>query len=66
MIERAVEINDPAFAGACAEALLGQLKSWSQRILLPEFARLENEGAYTARPGDRDITDLISDDRDGR
>jgi uncharacterized protein (UPF0261 family) len=66
VIEHAVEINDPAFARACAEALLGQLKGWSQRILLPEFARLKNEGAYTARPGDRDITDLISDDRDGR
>jgi hypothetical protein len=66
VIEQAVEINDPAFARACAEALLGHLKGWSQRRLLPEFARLENEGAYTARPGDRDVTDLISDDRDGR
>ena len=66
VLEHAVEINDPLFARACAEALLGQLKGWSQRILLPEFARLENEGAYTARPGDRDVTDLISDDRDGR
>jgi hypothetical protein len=33
---------------------------------LPEFARLEAAGAFTARPGDRDITALISDDRDGR
>ena len=39
---------------------------WAQRKLLPEFARLEAEGAFTARSGDRDITTLISDDRDGR
>lgn len=39
---------------------------WAQRKLLPEFARLEAAGAFTARPGDRDITALISDDRDGR
>jgi hypothetical protein len=39
---------------------------WAQRKLLPEFARLEAAGAFTARSGDRDITALISDDRDGR
>jgi hypothetical protein len=39
---------------------------WGQRKFLPEFARLEAAGAFTARPGDRDITVLISDDRDGR
>ena len=39
---------------------------WGQRTFLPEFARLEAAGAFTARPGDRDITVLISDDRDGR
>ena len=39
---------------------------WAQRNLLPEFARLDATGAFTARPGDRDITALISDDRDGR
>jgi len=27
VIEHAVEINDPAFARACAEALLGSLKA---------------------------------------
>lgn len=37
-----------------------------KRRLLPEFVRLQAEGAFTPRPGDRDITDLISDDRDGR
>ncbi len=39
---------------------------FARRKLLPEFARLEAEGAFTPKPGDRDITDLISDDRDGR
>ena len=39
---------------------------WGQRKFLPEFARLEAAGAFTARPGDRDITVLISDDREGR
>ena len=39
---------------------------WAQRKLLPEFARLDAAGAFTARPSDRDITALISDDRDGR
>ena len=37
-----------------------------KRRLLPEFARLEREGAITPRPGDRDITELISADRDAR
>ena len=38
----------------------------ARRKLLPEFARLESEGAFTPRPDDRNITELISDDRDGR
>lgn len=37
-----------------------------RRKLTPEFARLEAEGAFAPMPADRDITDLISDDRDGR
>lgn len=37
-----------------------------RRKLIPSFSKLENEGAFTPRPGDRDITDLISDDRDAR
>jgi hypothetical protein len=39
---------------------------WARRTLLPGFARLEAAGAFSPRPADRDITDLISDDRDGR
>ena len=39
---------------------------WAQRKLLPEFAREEAAGAFNVHPGDRDITALISDDRDGR
>ncbi len=37
-----------------------------RRKLLPGFARFEAEGAFTPRSTDRDITDLISDDRDAR
>jgi hypothetical protein len=36
-----------------------------RRLLLPEFARFEAEGAFTPHSTDRDITELISDDRDG-
>jgi hypothetical protein len=39
---------------------------WANRQLLPEFARLEAQGAFTPGASDRDVTDLISDDRDGR
>jgi hypothetical protein len=42
------------------------ISPWVRRKLLPGFARLEAAGAFTPRPADRDITDLISDDRDGR
>ena len=37
-----------------------------RRRLLPEFMRLEREGAFTPRAGDRDIMELISEDRDAR
>jgi hypothetical protein len=37
-----------------------------RRKLLPEFAKFEAEGAFTPNPTDRNITDLISDDRDAR
>lgn len=37
-----------------------------RRKLLPAFAKLQAEGAFAPRPGDRDITDLISEDRDAR
>jgi hypothetical protein len=39
---------------------------WAKRKLLPEFARLQAAGAFRPRPGDRDITELISEDRDDR
>ena len=39
---------------------------WSNRKLLPEFAAAQKAGAYRPKPDDRDITDMISDDRDGR
>jgi len=39
---------------------------WANRKLLPEFAAAQKAGAYRPTPQDRDITDMISDDRDGR
>jgi hypothetical protein len=38
---------------------------WANRKLLPEFAAAQKAGAYRLKPGDRDITDMISDDRNG-
>jgi hypothetical protein len=39
---------------------------WANRKLLPEFAAAQKAGAYRPKPQDRDITDMISDDRDDR
>ncbi|MEO8351487.1 MAG: hypothetical protein ABI680_07130 [Chthoniobacteraceae bacterium] len=39
---------------------------WANRKLLPAFEEAQKAGAFRPKPGDRDITDLISDDRDGR
>ena len=39
---------------------------WANRKLVPEFARLRAAGAFRPKPGSRDITDLISEDRDDR
>ncbi len=39
---------------------------WANRKLLPVFSRLQAAGAFKPRPGDRDITELISEDRDDR
>jgi prevent-host-death family protein len=38
---------------------------WKTRKLLPGFQKSEELGAFRWKPGDRDVTDLISDDRDG-
>ena len=38
---------------------------WKNREVLPAFQALMESGALNPKPGDRDITDLISDDRDG-
>jgi hypothetical protein len=38
---------------------------WANRKLLPEFAAAQKAGAYRPKPGDRDITDMISNDRNG-
>jgi hypothetical protein len=39
---------------------------WANRRLLPEFARHQAAGAFRPPTGARDITDLISEDRDAR
>jgi hypothetical protein len=38
----------------------------ANRQLLPAFARLQAAGAFKPRPGSRDITELLSEDRDDR
>ena len=43
-----------------------QVPYFARRKLLPAFARLQAAGAFRPKPGDRDITELISDDREGR
>jgi len=42
------------------------ISPWANRKLLPEFARLQEAGAFKPKPGDRDITALISEDREDR
>lgn len=51
-----------------AEATSGDRPAsyWANRKLLPEFARLQAAGAFRPKPGDRDITDLISEERNER
>jgi hypothetical protein len=39
------------------------ISPWANRKLLPAFARLQAAGAFRPKPGDRDITELISEDR---
>ena len=36
---------------------------WANRKLFPEFAAAQKAGAYHPKPNDRDITDMISEDR---
>ena len=38
---------------------------WRNRTWLPEFEKMRESGPADSKPGYRDITDLISDDRDG-
>jgi hypothetical protein len=54
------EGSEPATAGE------PKVPYFARRELLPAFAHLRAAGAFRPKPGDRDITALISDDRDGR
>jgi hypothetical protein len=50
---------------ATPEASTPRVPYFARRKLLPAFKKLQESGAFRPKPGDRDITDLISDDRDG-
>jgi antitoxin (DNA-binding transcriptional repressor) of toxin-antitoxin stability system len=39
---------------------------FARRKLLPGYKKALEAGAYTMKPGDRDSTDLISEDREDR
>ena len=53
---------DSEHPGAAAR----QIPYFARRKLVPSFVRLQAAGAFRPKPGDRDITEQISDDRDGR
>ena len=48
------------------ESFVPPLPYFARRKLLPEFARLQASGAFRPKLDGRDITELISDDREGR
>ena len=52
---------DPSFRAAESKPA-----TWGSRKVLSEFGKLQAKGIFSPKPGDRDITDIISDDRDGR
>lgn len=71
---RKVEVEALARRTTPEEIILSSLKKelgnspgsyWANRELLPEYEVAMREGAYRTGPGDRDITELISEDRDG-
>jgi len=39
---------------------------WANRNLVPAYEKARKAGAYRPAPGEKDITDLISEDRDAR
>lgn len=39
---------------------------WATRKLLPAFAQLQANGAFRSKLGDRDISKIISEDREDR
>jgi hypothetical protein len=39
---------------------------WANRKLLPEYEQARKDGALRPKSGDRDVTDLISEERDAR
>jgi hypothetical protein len=71
-IERGQSLRQIVLASLERELKLGDTvpeplpSPWAKRKVLPEFARLQAAGAFRPRPGARDITELISEDRDDR
>ena len=74
-VEQSTSLNDILLRGLERELRADSDRSespappvpyFARRKLLPAFARLQAAGAFRPKPGDRDVTDLISDDRDGR
>jgi len=69
LTQEAIVLLEKAVASEKAESSAGlpsEVPYFARRKLLPGFKAMEEAGAFTPKPGDRDITDLISDDRDGR
>ena len=52
-------------AGGIAEDGTRRVPYFARRKLLPTFIHFQSAGAFRPKAGNRDVTDLISDDRDG-
>jgi len=57
-LERALNVSPPPVDSE------QDVPYFARRRLLPGFNAADEAGAYTPKPGDRDVTDIISEDRD--
>lgn len=58
-----IVILEQVFFGKKIEKTPSARSLFAQRKLLPGYAALEKKGALAPRKGDKDITELISEDR---
>lgn len=71
-IERGVTLKEVVLTSLSKEledtAKVGEtpVSYWANRRFLPEYEEAMKEGAFRPKNADRDITDLISEDRDAR